>query len=65
MKLYYTDCVACIGVEATHTKIAMTFGRKIVVVSIPSNDSKIHNCSDDYKNGDTLADWLKRNGKEV
>lgn len=65
MKLYYTERDASIGVDATHTNIAMTVGGKIVVISIPSNDFKIHNCSDDYKNGDTLADWLARNGKEV
>ena len=64
-KLYYTDCVSSIGVDATHTTIAMTVGGKIVVISIPSNDFKIHDCSDCYKNGDSLADWLKRNGKEV
>ena len=64
-KLYYTDCVSSIGVDATHTTIAMTVGVKIVVISIPSNDFKIHDCSDCYKNGDSLADWLNRNCKEL
>lgn len=65
MKLYYTDFFASIGVGATHTNIAMTVGGKIVVISIPSNDFKIHYSSDSYKNGDSLADWLKRNVKEL
>lgn len=64
-KLYYTDCVSSIGVDATHTTIAMTVGGKIVVISISSNDFKIHDCSDCYKNGDSLADWLNRNCKEL
>lgn len=65
MKLYYTDLFASIGVGATHTSIAMTVGGKIVVISIPSNDFKICNSSEDYRNGDSLADWLARNGKEL
>ena len=64
MKQYCTECAVSIGVDATHTNIAMTIGGKIVVISIPSNDLKIHDSSDGYKNGDSLADWLKRNGKE-
>ena len=65
MKLYYTDLFASISVGETHTNIAMTVGGKIVVISIPSNDFKIHDSSDSYKNGDSLADWLKRNSKEA
>ena len=65
MKLYNTEFVASIGVGEKHTTIAMTVGGKTVVISIPSNDFKINVYSNDYKNGDTLADWLARNGKEV
>ena len=65
MKLYYTERIASIGIETTHTNIAMTIGGKIVVISIPSNDLKIHDSSDGYKKGDSLADWLKRNGKAL
>ena len=65
MKQYYTECAVSIGVDATNTNIAMTVGGNIVVISIPSNDFKIHESSDGYKNGDSLADWLKRNGKEL
>ena len=64
MRMYYTKCVSSIGVDATHTNIAMTVGDKIVVISISSNEFKIHDSSDDYRNDDSLADWLKRNGKE-
>ena len=63
-KLYHTECIASIGVGEKHTKIAMTIGGKIVVVEIPSNDFKI-SYSDDFREGDTLAEWLGRNGKEV
>lgn len=65
MKLYNTECVASIGVGETYTQNAMTIGGKIVVVRIPSNDFKISECSEDFREGDTLADWLARNGKEV
>ena len=64
-KLCYTECISSIGVGEKHTQIAMTVGGKIVVISIPSNDFKIHDCSDCYKNGDSLADWLNRNCKEL
>ena len=64
MKLYHTECVASIGVGAINTKIAMTIGGRIIVVSIP-NDSRIHKNSDDFREGDTIADWLGRNGKAV
>ena len=63
MKLYNTDFFASIGVGATHTRIAMTVNGKIVMVKIPSNDIKVK-CGDAFREGDTLADWLKRNGKE-
>ena len=65
MKLYNTECVASIGVCETRTCIAMTVGGKVVIASIPSNDFKIHGSSEDFREGDTLADWLARNGKEV
>lgn len=64
MKLYHTECIASIGVGAIYTKIAMTIGGRIIVVSMP-NDSRIHKNSEDFREGDTLADWLGRNGKEV
>ena len=64
-KLYYTECISSIGVGEKHTQIAMTIGGKIVVVKIPSNDFKISKYSDDFREGDTLADWLNRNGKEL
>ena len=63
MKLYNTDFFASIGVDETNTQIAMTINGKIVMVKIPSNDIKVK-CGDAFREGDTLADWLKRNGKE-
>ena len=63
MKLYNTDFFASIGVDATHTQIAMTIGGKVVLVKIPSNDVKVE-YGDALRMGDTLADWLARNGKE-
>lgn len=63
MKLYNTDFSASIGVDETHTQIAMTIGGKIVLVKIPSNDVKVE-YGDALRVGDTLADWLARNGKE-
>lgn len=65
MKLYHTDFFASIGVYEKNTKIGMTICGKNVVVSIPSNDFKISECSEDFREGDTLADWLARNGKEL
>ena len=65
MKLYNTDFFASIGVDETHTQIAMTIGGKVVVVSIPSNDFKVYESSEDFREGDTLADWLARNVKEL
>ena len=63
MKLYNTDFFASISVDKTNTKIAMTINGKIVFVKIPSNDVKVE-YGDAFREGDTLADWLKRNGKE-
>ena len=63
MKLYNTDLFASIGVDETHTQIAMTIGGKVVLVKIPSNDVKVE-YGDALRMGDTLADWLARNGKE-
>ena len=65
MKLYHTDFFASIGVDETNTHIAMTIGGKVVVVSIPSNDFKVYESSEDFREGDTLADWLARNVKEL
>ena len=65
MKLYHTEHIASICVGEKHTKIAMTIGGKIVVVNIPSNDFKISECSEDFREGDTLSDWLARTGKEL
>lgn len=64
MKLYHTECIASIGVGAINTRIAMTIGGRTIVVSIP-NDSRIQKYSDDFRDGDTLADWIVRNGKAV
>lgn len=64
MKLYNTDFFASIGVGETYTQIAMTICGKVVVVKIPSNDVKIEYC-DALRVGNTLADWLGINGKEV
>ena len=64
MKLYNTDLFASIGVDETHTQIAMTIGGKIVVIKIPSNDVKVK-YGDAFRIGDTLADWLARNVKEL
>ena len=63
MKLYNTDFFASIGVDETNTQIAMTINGKIVLVKIPSKDFKVE-YGDDLRKGDTLADWLKRNGNE-
>ena len=63
MKLYNTDFFASIGVDGTNTQIAMTINGKIVLVKIPSNDVKVK-YGDAFREGDTLADWLARNGKE-
>ena len=62
-KLYNTDFFASIGVDETNTQIAMTINGKIVLVKIPINDVKVE-YGDAFREGDTLADWLKRNGKE-
>ena len=64
MKLYNTDFFASIGVDETNTHIAMTINGKVVLVEIPSNDVKVKYC-DAFSEGDTLADWLARNGKEL
>ena len=64
MKLYNTDFFASIGVDETYTKIAMIICGKVVEVKIPSNDIKVK-CGDAFHEGDTLADWLARNGKEL
>ena len=63
MKLYNTDFFASIGVDETNTQISMTINGKIVLVKIPSNDVKVE-YGDGLRMGDTLADWLARNGKE-
>ena len=65
MKLYHTECIASIGVCEKHTQIAMTVGGKIISVSIPNDSLKVSEYSDDFREGDTLSDWLARNGKEV
>ena len=64
MKLYNTDLFASIGVDETNTQIAMTINGKIVLVKIPSNDFKVK-FGDAFRKGDTLADWLARNVKEL
>ena len=64
MKLYNTDFFASIGFDETNTQIAMTINGKIVLVKIPNNDFKVE-YGDDFRMGDTLADWLARNGKEL
>lgn len=64
MKLYNTEFFASIGVDETNTQIAMTICGKIVVVKIHSNDFKVE-YGEAFRMGDTLADWLARNGKEV
>ena len=64
MKLYNTDFFASIGGDETNIQISMTINGKIVLVKIPSNDIKVK-YGDDFRNGDTLADWLKRNEKEI
>ena len=64
MKLYNTDFFASIGVDETYTQMAMTICGKIVIVKIPSNDIKVE-YGYDFREGDTLADWLARNGREL
>ena len=63
-KLYNTDFFASIGVDETNTQIAMTINGKIVLVKIPINDVKVE-YGDDFRKGDTLADWLARNVKDL
>ena len=64
MKLYITDLVAFICVDETNTQITMTINGKIVVVKIPNNDLKVeYGNGGVFRIGDTLADWLARNGK--
>ena len=63
MKLYNTDFFASIGVDETHTQIAMTIGGKVLAVKVPSHDFKVE-YGEAFRKGDTLADWLARNGKE-
>lgn len=64
MKLYNTEFFASIGVDETNTQIAMTINGKIVMIKIPNNDVKVA-YGDGFREGDTLADWIVRNGKEV
>ena len=64
MKLYNTDFFASIVVDETNTQIAMTINGKTVLVKIPSNDVKVE-YGDAFRIGDTLADWLARNGKNL
>ena len=64
MKLYNTDFFASIGVDETNTHIAMTINEKVVYVKIPSNDVKVE-YGDAFRKGDTLADWLARNVKDL
>ena len=63
MKLYNTDFFSSIGVDETGIRISMTIRGKLVMVKIPRNDCKIE-YADALREGDTLADWLARNGKE-
>ena len=66
MKLYNTDFFASIGVDETHTKIAMTICGKVVEVKIHSNDVKVeYSDGGAFRIGDTLADWLARNCNEL
>ena len=66
MKLYNTDFFASIGVDETNTQIAMTINGKIVLVKIPSNDVKVeYGDGGAFRIGDTLADWLARNVKDL
>ena len=64
MKLYNTDFFASIGVDETHTQIAMTIGGKVVLVKIPNNDVKVE-YGDSLRVGDAFADWLAVNAKDV
>ena len=63
VKLYDTDFSASIAVNETHTIIAMTICGKTVLVKIPNNDVKVE-YGNALRKGETLADWLARNGKE-
>ena len=60
-KFYFTEGSATICCGRVGIHIAMTVGGKTVVVSMPK-DIKIGENSDDYLEGDSLADWLNRNG---
>ena len=64
MKLYNTDIVASIAVAGTYTQLAMTICGKVVAVKVLSHDFNVE-YGEDFRKGDTLADWLARNGKEV
>lgn len=62
--MYNTDFDASICVDETDTRIAMTIRGKIVMVKIPNKDCNVE-YGEDFREGDTLADWLARNVKEV
>ena len=64
MKLYNTDFSASIVVDGIYTQLAMTIGGKVLAVKVLSHDFNVE-YGEDFREGDTLADWLARNGKEV
>ena len=64
VKLYNTDTIASVVVDGIYTQLAMTIGGKVLGVKVPSHDFKVE-YGEAFRKGDTLADWLARNGKEV
>ena len=64
MKAYDTDRIgSTIAIGDFNTHIAMTIGGNIISVFIPNDSLKVSEFSDDYRNGESLSDWLERNGK--
>lgn len=64
MKAYDTDDIgSTIAIGDYNTHIAMTIGGSVISVFIPNDSLKVSEFSDDYRNGESLSDWLERNGK--
>ena len=63
MKAYDTDRIgSTIAIGDFNTHIAMTIGGNVISVFVPNDSLKVSEFSDDYRNGESLSDWLERNG---
>ena len=64
MKMYDTDDIgSTVAIGDYNIHIAMTIGGNIISVFLPKDSLKVSEFSDDYRNGESLSDWLERNGK--